>query len=135
MNTNSLNKTKMKKLLVLFLIAFVQISCGQNNSNTITPENFKDEIVKPDVILLDVRTPEEFAESHLENAVNIDYHNENFSSRIDELDKTKKYEVYCRSGKRSAATVKVMQEKGIANVHDLQGGILKWQEKGFPVTK
>lgn len=125
----------MKKLIVLFIVAFVQISCGQNTASTITPENFKDEISKPDVVILDVRTPAEYAESHLENAVNIDYHGENFSEKIDGLDKTKKYEVYCRSGKRSAASVKIMQEKGIKNVHDLQGGILSWQEKGFPVTK
>ena len=118
-------KQSMKNLLILFIVVFVQASCGK----------FKEEIANPDVILLDVRTPEEFAEGHLENSINLNYNDADFASKVDSLDKKKQYEIYCRSGKRSGASVKLMQEKGIKNVHDLQGGILEWEAKGFPVTK
>jgi rhodanese-related sulfurtransferase len=128
-------KYSMKKLLIILIATFVQVSCAQTNETAIPADKFKEEIAKPEIILLDVRTPEEYAEGHLANSININYHDENFASKVDSLDKSKQYEVYCRSGKRSAASVKLMQEKGIKNVHDLQGGILEWQAKGLPVTK
>lgn len=86
-------------------------------------------------ILLDVRTPEEFAEGHLPGAINIDYKNEGFSAALDTLDKTKQYEVYCRSGHRSNESAVMMSKKGFKKVYDLEGGILKWQEKGFQTIK
>jgi len=128
-------KQSMKNLLILFIVVFVQASCGQSTETTRSAEKFKEEIANPDVILLDVRTPEEFAEGHLENSINLNYNDADFASKVDSLDKKKQYEIYCRSGKRSGASVKLMQEKGIKNVHDLQGGILEWEAKGFPVTK
>ena len=62
-------KQSMKNLLILFIVVFVQASCGQSTETTRSAEKFKEEIANPDVILLDVRTPEEFAEGHLENSV------------------------------------------------------------------
>ena len=103
----------MKNLLILFIVVFVQASCGQSTETTRSTEKFKEEIAKQDVILLDVRTPEEYAEGHLENSINLNYNDENFASKVDSLDKSKQYEIYCRSGKRSGASVKLMQEKGI----------------------
>ena len=55
-------KQSMKNLLILFIVVFVQASCGQSTETTRSAEKFKEEIANPDVILLDVRTPEEFAE-------------------------------------------------------------------------
>ncbi|MFZ7114193.1 MAG: rhodanese-like domain-containing protein [Bacteroidota bacterium] len=125
----------MKKLSILFILAFVQFACGQNTATTITPENFKKEIEDSTVVVLDVRTPVEYSEGHIANSVNIDYNADDFATRLDGLDKNKKYEVYCRSGKRSAAATKLMEEKGFKNVHDLQGGILKWESMGYPTVK
>ena len=125
----------MKKLLTLFLLALLQISCGQSTETTLSVEKFQEAIAKPDIILLDVRTPEEYAEGHLDNSINLDFRNTNFETRIDSLDKTKSYEIYCHSGKRSGNSVKLMQDKGFKDVHDLKGGIMEWQAKGLPVTK
>ncbi len=86
-------------------------------------------------ILLDVRTPEEFTEGHLLGAINIDYNNDGFAAALDTLDKTKQYEVYCRSGHRSGESAKMMVKKGFKKVYNLEGGILKWQESGFEVVK
>lgn len=125
----------MKKLLIVLIATFVQVSCAQTNETSLPAEKFQEAIAQPDVILLDVRTPEEYAEGHLANSININYNDENFAAKVDSLDKTKHYEIYCRSGKRSGASLKLMQEKGIKNVHDLKGGILEWEAKGLPVTK
>ncbi|MBO3725190.1 rhodanese-like domain-containing protein [Actinomyces bowdenii] len=73
------------------------------------------------VSLIDVRTPEEYAEGHLEGAINIDIAAEDFTSRIQGLDPGASYQVYCRSGSRSARAVAAMREAGLTQVTDLGG--------------
>lgn len=124
----------MKKVIFLLLIS-MQFACGQTSKTAQDVEQFKNEIAKPSVVILDVRTPEEFAEGHLPNAVNIDYKAADFAQKVDSLDHNIQYEVYCRSGHRSGESVKIMEEKGFKNVHHLEGGILKWQETGNEVVK
>ena len=77
-----------------------------------------------DAVILDVRTPEEYNESHIDNAINIDFRNTSFISEINKLDKTKPYFVYCRSGNRSADAIKVMKDNGFENLTELKGGIV-----------
>lgn len=75
-------------------------------------------------VLLDVRTPEEFAEGHMEGAINLDINNPSFKANIGRLDPTNTYFVYCRSGSRSAQAVKIMKSAGISSIYELRGGIL-----------
>lgn len=75
-------------------------------------------------VLLDVRTPAEYAEGHIEGALNIDFENPNFSTEIQRLDPSKPYFVYCRSGNRSGQAVSIMKLQGITNIQELKGGIL-----------
>ncbi len=128
----------MKKIILVFALLSGIIMSGacqqKQNGKTITADSLQVVLKTEKVVVLDVRTPEEFAEGHLEGAVNIDYRNQNFSSRVDSLDKTQKYEVYCRSGHRSGESVKIMTEKGY-DAYSLTGGILEWQLKGFEVVK
>ncbi|HRH64951.1 MAG TPA: rhodanese-like domain-containing protein [Bacteroidia bacterium] len=133
---------KLKFLLFLFLFSYstALISCQQGNQNsgaftTVTTEEFKKSLDQNEGVLIDVRTPEEFAEGHLQGAMNIDFNAPNFKDEIGKLDKSKTYEVYCRSGKRSGMASGVMQSEGFKKVINLDGGILGWQEKGFPVVK
>lgn len=89
----------------------------------------------PAFVLLDVRTPEEFASSHIAGAVNLDYKSPEFQQDLDKLDKSVIYLVYCRSAVRSGRAVAVMKELGFANIYDMAGGILQWQEEGFEVSR
>ena len=82
---------------------------------------------KQHIIILDVRTPEEFSEGHLPNAINIDFLNPSFSGRIGSMDKKKKYLVYCRSGQRSTQAVEIMKKQGFKNVTNMLGGFAKWE--------
>jgi rhodanese-related sulfurtransferase len=89
----------------------------------------------PGVVVLDVRTPAEFASGHLEGAVNIDIESQDFATRVGELDRSVTYAVYCRSGNRSAAALTVMKELGFTGLHHLAGGIGAWQRAGQPVVR
>lgn len=85
--------------------------------------------------LVDVRTPEEYAEGHLERAVNIDVNDSTFLQHATaSLEKGKTVTVYCRSGKRSAFAASLLAKQGY-NVINLLGGILAWKEDRKPIVK
>lgn len=135
-----MKKNNIIRLALIALFTFTFLSCQQQSKSTesystVSVADFKHAIDQQQGIILDVRTPEEFAEGHLPGAMNIDINGTDFKEQIEKLDKSKNYEVYCRSGKRSAKASAMMAEKGFVNVINLDGGILSWQEKGFPVEK
>lgn len=79
-------------------------------------------------VLLDVRTPEEYADGHIEGAVNINIIDPFFRQEIEKLDKSKTYFVYCRSGNRSYTACKEMKRLGLDNVFNLEEGLLGWDK-------
>lgn len=87
-----------------------------------------------DLVILDVRTPEEFAEGHLEGAIMIDFYEDDFADQIADLDPDVPYLVYCRSGNRSGQTAAIMEELGFADVSDVDGGIVSWFDSGLPTV-
>ncbi len=89
----------------------------------------------PAFVIIDVRTQEEFAEGHIENAVIIDYYSETFRDDINQLDKSKTYFIYCRSGNRSGKALNIMAGLGFQEVYNMLGGIIEWNAEGLPTTK
>jgi phage shock protein E len=83
-----------------------------------------------ELVILDVRTPEEYAEGHLPGAILMNYFDADFKKRLEILDKDKHYLVYCRSGGRSGKATAMMQELGFYDVLDLEGGIGAWKKWG-----
>lgn len=98
----------------------------------ITPAAYQSEFAETGAehLLLDVRTPEEFAEGHIAGAVNIPL--DSLSSRLSEVPTDEPVVVYCRSGNRSAQAVEILQDAGYTQVRDL-GGLVTWQSQGYPV--
>jgi len=88
----------------------------------------------PDTILLDVRTPSEFAAGHITGAVNLDVESAEFPQLVATLDPAKNYAVYCRSGNRSKVAMTAMNQAGFTHLFDLAGGIGAWQSAGGPVV-
>lgn len=80
------------------------------------------------VIPLDVRTSKEIAEGKIKDALEIDFKQAGFENKLNKLDKSKSYLVYCRSGVRSAKSIKVMQKLGFKQTYDLDGGYTAWSK-------
>jgi rhodanese-related sulfurtransferase len=79
-------------------------------------------------VILDVRTEDEFSEGIIPGAINIDiYKGQGFIYAIEELDKSKNYYVYCRSGGRSGQACSIMNQLGFENAYNLLGGIMNWE--------
>lgn len=129
----------MKKFL-LIIIAMLGLSCASNahSNKSFTDMNvnqFAKFISEDGVQLLDVRTPEEYNEGHLNNAININVFDDDFLDQASKnLDKNKPVAVYCRSGKRSADAAEKLASKGY-KVTNLLGGIMAWTKDGQPIVK
>jgi len=87
------------------------------------------------VIVVDVRTPAEFAEGHLARAQLVDFEATNFRDQIATFDRSARYLVYCHSGNRSGQATAIMAELGFVDVSNLDGGIAAWAAAGQPVVK
>lgn len=135
----------MKKILsivrhtlfvILMTMSAVQISGCNGNENIVSvsaPEF--DKAIKADSMqLLDVRTPQEYAEGHIDGALNIDVQSDDFPKMAEkDLSKDSTILVYCRSGRRSMDAAKILTKLGY-KVVNLKGGIIEWKEEGLPVT-
>lgn len=128
----------MKATLLNFLfIGFLFASCnGQSNAKyeSIAALNFAEKIKSTtQPAILDVRSPEEFAGQHIDNAINVDWNGDNFESKISKYDKSKPIFVYCMSGGRSKKAAEKFAELGFSKIYELQGGIMKWNAAGLSV--
>ncbi|MGB7841210.1 MAG: rhodanese-like domain-containing protein, partial [Salinimicrobium sp.] len=92
----------------------------------IGPEKFKQEIQKEDVQFIDIRTPKEYREGHIEGAKNINFLSDDFLKQFSKLDKEKPVYIYCRSGNRSAKASVQLVDEGFTNIIDLKGGFKAW---------
>lgn len=84
-------------------------------------------------VVLDIRTPEEYAEGHIKGAVNIDYRAESFKEELGKLDAAVPYMVHCGSGGRSTSSLPVFEELGFRKVYHLAEGLGAWEAVGNPV--
>ena len=125
--------------LFQLIIAISIFSCnGQqvsNNIETISPEAFAKKINEtPKAQILDVRTPEEFASEHIDNATNVNWLGNDFVAGTEKFDKSKPVFVYCKSGGRSAKASAKLKELGFKTIIQLDGGMMKWNATGLSKT-
>jgi len=121
----------MKKTLVLLFLITSLVACKAQTTQVVKVVDvttFKKGISKKDVQLIDVRTPAEFKQGYIENAILIDYKAENFKTKVQELDKDKPVYLYCRSGRRSAFASTILKDLGFKEIVDLEGGYLAWSK-------
>lgn len=95
---------------------------------------FAERVAGSGTVVVDVRTPAEFAQGHLPGAVNLDLQSADFQQQLGELDPDERYAVYCQSGNRSAQALATMVELGFTDVAHLEGGIGAWQGADLPVV-
>lgn len=143
---NNLIQSSLISLLSVFIFTSCNAQQSENKStgveNTeqttvefeqlikrVSVAEFKKELsAQPDAIILDVRTPGEFAGGAIEGAINIDFYGDNFSQELDKLDKSKPIFVYCKSGGRSGQATAMLTEKNFQTVYDLKGGYTAWSK-------
>lgn len=130
----------MKSGILIVVLFFAGLSVASAQAKPKKPVAFKENVYQEvnaqqaqtlmynaaDIVVLDVRTPEEFAQGSLQKAVNIDFNAPDFKSRVNELDKSKTYLVFCRSGARSGKAFEMMKEAGFNHLYHLKGGLLDW---------
>ncbi len=96
------------------------------------PVSYKSLIEDKKGIILDIRTPAEYAEGHLPHAINFDFYAVDFEQQLEILDKDQTYFIYCRTGSRSSVALDLMKRTGFKEVYDLKGGIIAWEVSQFP---
>lgn len=127
------------KLVLLFILPL--LFCGtlmsapeSANVENVTPDQAEKLLhEKKDLVILDVRTPDEFEAGHIAGAKNFDFYGDDFAAQLKGLDKSKEYLVHCASGVRSGKTVKEMA--GFAHVYHMNGGFHAWEAAGKPIEK
>ena len=130
----------MRRFAVPLLVAGVLLAapaCSSGSSSTVdpAPAQAAGPAVDPTgAVLIDVRTPEEFAGGHLEGAVNIDVQAADFAAQVAALDPAGRYLIYCRSGNRSAVAVSIMSSLGFSDLTDLGGVPQASAATGLPVV-
>jgi len=138
---STLKSTFLLGLLVLvFLVVVIGAAAAWGDvARDVGPKEaqalIRENAGKRDFVVLDVRTPGEFAQGHLEGAVLVDYRSPGFREEVAGLDKTKTYLVYCRTGNRSASALGIMRELGFRSHYHLERGIVRWLEEGLPAVR
>ncbi|MBK9639146.1 MAG: thioredoxin [Bacteroidetes bacterium] len=125
-------------LVLSFLVAACQQSTnkGKSVNEKVSIEQFEKLLIeKSNAIILDVRTPEEFAAGHVKSAVNLNIHDATFKNELAKLDKSKPVLVYCKSGSRSAAAASQMEAMGFNEVYNFGGGMLAWSNAEKPIVR
>lgn len=128
--------------LVAGVILLGLAGCGGDSSTatasieTISAAEAADLLAAPPdgLVVLDVRTPGEFAAGHLPDAINLDYQAAGFADDLGALDREVPYLLYCRSGNRSAQAREMMRGLGFVEVHELGGGMNAWAEAGGAIV-
>lgn len=128
----------MLKQLFINLPMFLSslFSCqSPEGCESVSAEAFAKIIVENDVVRLDVRTTEEFAEGHIEGSLNIDVLSSGFEQKaLAALPKDKTIALYCRSGNRSKQAVRILARNGY-KVVELRSGILGWMSARLPLVR
>jgi rhodanese-related sulfurtransferase len=148
----------MKKLvlgnLVVLGLLFASCSNAQNQSEPAAAESATQSqpatsVINKDIdvaefanlanagkgLLLDVRTPGEYGEGHLQGSTLLDFNSASFRDEIAKLDRNQPVYLYCRSGARSGRAADIMTDMGFKEVYNLEGGIMAWQRSGKPVVQ
>jgi rhodanese-related sulfurtransferase len=134
------------KLYYLWIVAFALAAPAWTSAeNKKTPDKpahknvnadeFEKLSKEPDTVILDVRSPKEYAAGHIKNAVLIDFNAKDFDEKIKQLDKSKTYLVHCAVGGRSAKASSKLDGFDFPKVVNLEGGIKAWEKAGKPVEK
>jgi rhodanese-related sulfurtransferase len=115
-------------LIIIFVVILSACGIGSEGYRNVTTEEAKQLIDNKEVVVLDVRTPEEYQDGHIPNAILIPL--QELENKLNDLDKEEPYLVVCRSGNRSAQASEILTSNSFANIYNMAGGMNDW---GFDI--
>ena len=133
--------SKRTSIVVLSVVAILAVVMAFNTQDLFRSDNYGDVSVnaawdliqnEPEMVILDVRTPSEYEDAHIEGAINIPV--EEIVDRLNELSANDVILVYCRTGNRSGTAVGIMEENGFSKIYHMHEGISTWISEGLPVV-
>jgi rhodanese-related sulfurtransferase len=130
----------MRRLLALLaiLLGTTALLAGCSSSGgpvqNVSADEFLTTAAEAGTVVVDVRTPGEYAAGHVDGAINVDVESADFATQIETLPKDTQYAVYCRSGRRSALATDQMAGAGFTSLVNLEGGIADLQAAGAPIV-
>jgi rhodanese-related sulfurtransferase len=111
-------------LIIIFVVILSACGIGSEGYRNVTTEEAKQLIDNNEVVVLDVRTPEEYQDGHIPNAILIPL--QELENKLNDLDKEEPYLVVCRSGNRSAQASEILTSNSFANIYNMAGGMSDW---------
>lgn len=130
-------------LVIILLAAIIGIITGcqsatkpeQQNIINVNARDASQIIESKTPTIIDIRTPNEYSEGHLQNSVNIDYYSADFKTRLSKMDREVPVFVYCKSGMRTRSSLEVFRVLGFKEVYVLSSGLNDWIAAGLPIEK
>ena len=127
---------RMVPLMTVCFFAIVSCKSGEAQEVVdVDVEQVKELAKQPDILILDVRTPEEFGQGRITGARMINFLGEDFDVKIAQLDKDQPIVVYCAKGGRSSQAAKRLDAQGFKTIYNYSGGFNDWKAKGEPIEK
>ena len=125
----------MKALLTTLLLLLPTLMLAADPAKHVKADEAAKIIADGKVAVIDVRTPDEFKDGHIQGAKNIDIMGNDFEAQLAKLDKTQPTLVHCQAGGRSTRALKVFEKLGFTNLIHLDEGFGGWEAAGKPVVK
>ena len=119
-------KTTTKKETQIAVVADTKANQEPTVAKVVDVPEFESLIKNKNVLLVDVRTPQEYQAGHIEGAKSLNFFDDDFKKQLSTLDKNQAIAVYCKSGHRSGKTREMLKQMGFKTVYDLKGGYLNW---------
>ncbi|MBX3084493.1 MAG: rhodanese-like domain-containing protein [Anaerolineae bacterium] len=121
-------------IVVIGVVVLTRTSSSVSAAAKLTPAQYQQQFgsTATQHLLLDVRTPDEFASEHIAGAVNISV--QTLPDRLSEVPRDIPVVIYCHSGNRSAQAARILSDAGYTNIYDL-GGINAWTAAGLPTVQ
>lgn len=128
---------KRNKLMSITIMLLLSVSMVAAQSVTQMNSSEVNQLLKKNakIVILDVRTADEYGAGHLKGAKNMDVRQPDFYSRVDKLDKTAVYLVYCRTNHRSGMAVEYMTQHGFSHIYQMTDGYTGWNTNQLPYEK
>ncbi|NAY91374.1 rhodanese-like domain-containing protein [Muricauda sp. JGD-17] len=119
-------------LFLMSLVPFLMVSCNSQDEGGITnidKATVKAKVIGKEVQWLDVRTPQEYNDGHIDDAMNFDINGASFMEQINTLDKNKPVYLYCQMGGRSTRAAEILKQEGFKEIYNYKGGYTDWSSE------